>query len=327
MFGIQLPFLNSQLVLHQFCMKVHTNINNLPVFTNAVITTGTFDGVHRGHQQIIQQLKEEARAVGGETVIVTFHPHPRMVLATSKQPIGLLNTLAEKEELMRRYGIDHLVIVPFTGFFSELEAADYIKDFLVGKFHPHTIVTGYDHKFGHHRQGNYQMLEEYATRHGFTVKEIPARVLEHSAVSSTRIRKSLLQGNCIMANELLGYEYFFSGKVVEGNKLGRTIGYPTANLAIEDPHKLIPGNGVYAVKVNLGHAAVYRGMMNIGTRPTVDGTKQVIEVNIFDFEGDIYGETITIALHKHLRSEVKFSGIEALKAQLVKDKEAASGNV
>jgi riboflavin kinase / FMN adenylyltransferase len=306
-------------------MKVHTNIHELPVFTNAVITTGTFDGVHRGHQQIIAQLQAEAAAVNGETVIITFHPHPRMVVTPARMPLSLLNTLAEKTELLRHYGIDHLVVIPFTGEFAEMEAAAYIRDFLVDKFHPHTIVTGYDHKFGHNRLGNYQMLEGFAGQYGYALKEIPARVLEHSAVSSTRIRESLLRGDCAAANELLGYQYFFSGKVVQGNQLGRTLGYPTANLVVEDAHKLIPANGVYAVKLKISGTAdtAYRGMMNIGTRPTVDGSRQVTEVNVFDFDRDIYGETVTIYLVRHLRSEIKFSGLEELKAQLGRDKEAA----
>jgi riboflavin kinase / FMN adenylyltransferase len=306
-------------------MKVHTNINELPVFTNAVITTGTFDGVHRGHQQIIAQLQAEAAAAGGETVIITFHPHPRMVVMPARQPLSLLNTLAEKTELLRHYGIDHLVVIPFTGEFAEMAAAAYISDFLVDKFHPHTIVTGYDHKFGHNRLGNYQMLEDFAAQYDYDVKEIPARVLEHSAVSSTRIRASLLHGDCTAANELLGYNYFFSGKVVLGNQLGRTLGYPTANLVVEDAHKLIPANGVYAVELKISDSAdtTYKGMMNIGTRPTVDGAKQVTEVNIFDFDRDIYGETVTVYLGQHLRSEVKFSGLEELKEQLGRDKLAA----
>ncbi len=308
-------------------MRVHTNINELPVFTNAVITTGTFDGVHRGHQQIIEQLKTEAAAVNGETVIITFHPHPRMVVTPARQPLSLLNTLAEKTELLRHYGIDHLVVIPFTGEFAEMEAAVYIRDFLVHTFHPHTIVTGYDHKFGHNRQGNYQMLEDFASQYAYTVKEIPGRVLEHSAISSTRIRESLLHGDCAAANELLGYHYFFSGKVVKGNQLGRTIGYPTANLVVEDAHKLIPANGVYAVELKITDSpdTVYKGMMNIGTRPTVNGTTQVTEVNIFDFDRDIYGEMVTVYLGQHLRSEVKFSGLEELKLQLGKDKEEALG--
>jgi riboflavin kinase / FMN adenylyltransferase len=306
-------------------MQVHNNIHELPLFTHAVITTGTFDGVHRGHQQIIAQLQAEAAAAGGETVIITFHPHPRMVVASAKKPLSLLNTLAEKTSLLGHYGIDHLVVIPFTSEFADMEAEAYIREFLVARFHPHTIVTGYDHKFGHNRQGNYHLLEDFAGEYGYTVKEIPARVLEHSAVSSTRIRELLLQGDCTGANDLLGYHYFFSGKVVKGNQLGRTIGYPTANLVVQDENKLVPASGVYAVDLKIsGYAdTIFRGMMNIGTRPTVDGTIEVTEVNIFDFDREIYGETLTVYLRKHLRNEVKFDGLEALKQQLGRDKEAA----
>lgn len=307
-------------------MRLHNDINQLPAFNKAVITIGTFDGVHRGHQQIIAQLKAEAQAIGGETVIITFHPHPRLVIAGQNRPLYLLNTLAEKEQLLRSHGIDHLVVVPFTEAFAALSPEAYIQSFLVEKFHPHTIIIGYDHKFGHNRAGDYQMLEADAPRYGFTVKEIPPHVLRHVTISSTNVREALLQGDCATAIELLGYPYFFSGLVVKGNQLGRTIGYPTANLQITEPHKLIPGNGVYAVSawvVGDGTPTVYGGMMNIGTRPTVDGTQRMVEVNLFDFDATIYGATLTVVVKKRLRSEVKFNGLEGLKAQLALDKETA----
>ncbi len=318
-------------------MQVHYDINHLPDFTNAVLTVGTFDGVHQGHQQIIRQLQQEARAAGGETVIITFHPHPRMVVSLGRPPIGLLNTLAEKEALLRHYGIDHLVVVPFNEAFAALSPDAYISDFLVARFRPHTIITGYDHKFGHHRAGDYQLLEAGAARHGYRVKEIPAQVLQDAAISSTRIRAALLEGDCLSANRFLGYRYFFTGAVGQGNRLGRTIGYPTANLQVPEPQKLVPGNGVYAVQAIVNNreqvthvqdttpaaATLFNGMMNIGTRPTVDGTTTTIEVNLFDFDADIYGQSLTVFLRKWLRSEVKFDGVDALKAQLAKDKMAA----
>lgn len=326
MFGIQYPFLNSHLVLHHFFMQLYTDISQLPAFHNAVITIGTFDGVHRGHQQIIAQLKAEAKAIGGETVIITFHPHPRLVVAQRSGQVHLLTTLAEKERLLRSHGIDHLVVVPFTDTFAALSPEDYIRAFLVEKFRPHTVIIGYDHKFGHDRVGDYQMLEAYAPQYGFTVKEIPPHVLHHVTISSTTVREALLQGDCATANEYLGYPYFFSGEVTLGNQLGRTIGYPTANLAVQEPHKLIPGNGVYAVDVAMGAnnpVGTFNGMMNIGTRPTVDGTQRVIEVNLFGFDETIYGETLTVRVKQRLRSEVKFNGLEALKAQLANDRETA----
>ena len=306
-------------------MTVHTNIQALPVFNNALITIGTFDGVHGGHQQIIQLMKTEAARIAGETIIITFHPHPRKVIGATPGPVYLLNTLDEKIDLLEKYGIDHLVVVPFTEAFASQEAESYIKDFLVSTFHPHTIIIGHDHRFGKNRSGDFQLLEDKASEYNYEVKEIPGYMLRDMTISSTKIREALLKGDIDTANYFLGYNYFFSGLVVEGNKLGRTIGYPTANLQITDENKLVPGNGVYAVTI--GDAASpeisYKGMMNIGVRPTVDGTKRMIEVNIFDFDKDIYGETLTITLKKHLRSEVKFNGLDELKAQLAKDKEAA----
>ena len=305
-------------------MQVHYDITQLPVFKNAVITIGTFDGVHSGHQQIIQQLLTEAKAINGETVVVTFHPHPKMVVVSVKQNIKVLNTLDEKITLLAKHGIHHLVVVPFTQGFAEQTADTYINNFLVAKFHPHTIIIGYDHKFGAGRQGDYHLLEAQAPANNFIVKEIPEHVLQSITISSTKIREALLKGDIQTANEFLGYHYFFSGKVVEGNKLGRTIGYPTANLLIEDEHKLIPGNGVYAVKVVTDEllALPFKGMMNVGVRPTIGGTtKRVIEVNIFDFDKDIYGTTLMVTIKQKLRDEVKFNGLNELKQQLAKDKE------
>jgi len=305
-------------------MQVHYDITQLPVFKNAVITIGTFDGVHSGHQQIIQQLLAEAKAINGETVVITFHPHPKMVVG-AKHDIKILNTLEEKIALLQKHGVHHLAVVPFTNEFAEQTAYAYIKDFLVARFHPHTIIIGYDHRFGAGRKGDYHLLEDEAAANNFIVKEIPEHVLQNITISSTKIRTALLNGDIETANEFLGYPYFFSGKVVEGNKLGRTIGYPTANLLVEDEYKLIPGNGVYAVEVENQKSKVknqkLKGMMNIGIRPTVDGTKRVIEVNIFDFDEDIYGQELSASVKKKLRNEVKFNGLEELKKQLAKDKE------
>jgi riboflavin kinase / FMN adenylyltransferase len=285
-------------------MQLHTHINQLPAFNKAVVTIGTFDGVHRGHQQILAQLKAEAQAIGGETVIITFDPHPRLVVSAGYATVHLLTTLAEKA-------------------FSSLSPQAYVSEFLVRQFKPHTVIIGYDHRFGHDRLGDYQLLEALAPQYHFTVKEIPPHILHHVTISSTAIREALLQGNCAAANELLGHAYFFSGLVTKGNQLGRTIGYPTANLSVQAPNKLIPGNGVYAVSATLDNAVWHHGMMNIGTRPTVDGTQRMVEVNLFDFEREIYGETVTVQVKQRLRSETKFSGLEALKAQLAIDKAAA----
>ncbi len=306
-------------------MQVHRDINNLPLFKNAVFTIGTFDGVHTGHVQIINQLKKEAEEVNGETVIITFHPHPRMVIETNLKPqakINLLNTLVEKIELIKKQGIDHLVVVPFTTGFSEQTAEEYIKDFLVEKFNPHTIIIGYDHHFGKQRKGNYKLLEAYADEFNYRVKEIPEHVLNHVAISSTRIREALLKCDADTANKYLGYDYFFEGEVINGDRIGRTLGYPTANLFINDENKLVPGNGIYAVEVSIenkqyaicnkqkgwlvsnivhqtSNIVHLKGMMSIGIRPTIGGTKRMIEVNIFDFDENIYGKNLRVFLKKY----------------------------
>lgn len=321
-------------------MLIHTDLTLLPSFNNAVVTIGTFDGVHTGHQQIIAQLKEEAEKIHGETVIITFHPHPRKVVRHGESAVPILTTLPEKIELLQAYGIDHLVVIPFNESFSNQTAEEYIQKFLFEKFNPHTIIIGYDHRFGKGRQGDYHLLEEFGKQLDFEVKEIPEHVLNEVIISSTKIREALLNSDIETANTFLGHDYFFEGLVVEGNKLGRTLSYPTANLQIEDAEKLVPGNGVYAVEVEVRSKKIedrsshqetsslpfrgrWLGMMNIGVRPTIDGTKRMIEVNIFDFDEDIYGKTLRVYVKHYLRGEVKFSGLDALKAQLAKDKEDA----
>lgn len=307
-------------------MIVHKDLAHLPVFTNAVITIGTFDGVHTGHQQIIALMTREASRIKGETIIITFHPHPRKVIDVSKDPVFLLNTLDEKIELLQQFGIDHLVVVPFTEAFSNQSAESYINDFLVKTFHPNTIIIGHDHHFGKNRTGNYDLLEAMAPENNYTVKEIPVHVLKNITISSTKIRQALLSSDPATANEYLGYDYFFSGTVIEGNKLGRTIGFPTANIVTADANKLIPGNGVYAVLVersNTTEKKILKGMMNIGVRPTVDGANRMIEVNIFDFDEMIYGSILKVYIKKRLRQEQKFVGLDALKLQLANDKTMA----
>ena len=323
-------------------MNVHRDLDRLPIFKKAAITIGTFDGVHTGHQQIINQLKDEAARIKGETVIITFHPHPRKIVSTSSGKIKLINTLEEKIGLLENSGIDHLVVVPFTDEFSQLTASEYISDFLIAKFHPHTIIIGYDHRFGKDRKGDYHLLEDGSEKYHYLLKEIPVHVLNEISVSSTRIREAITNSDIEAANDLLGYDFFFEGTVVEGNKLGRTLGYPTANLKMEDDEKIIPANGVYAVYLSIINSErsikqsnnkethspftihhSLKGMMNIGIRPTVDGTKQVVEVNIFDFNEDIYGKTLRVFVKKHLRKEQKFAGLDALKEQLVEDETGA----
>ncbi|HYF30158.1 MAG TPA: bifunctional riboflavin kinase/FAD synthetase [Chitinophagaceae bacterium] len=306
-------------------MQVHRNIDEIPSIRNAVVTIGTFDGVHTGHKKILAQLKDEARQVAGESVLITFHPHPRKVLADEKRPIQLINTLDEKIELLKRQGLHHLVIVPFTKQFSNLSADEYVNDFLIGKFHPHTVIIGYDHRFGHDRKGDYRLLEDYAGRLQFFLKEIPEHVINSITVSSTRIRDAIRTGDIHTANQLLGYHFFFAGEVIDGNKLGRTLGYPTANLGVNEEEKLVPGNGIYAVEAEIegwqskAQTGRLKGMMSIGIRPTIGDNKRMIEVNLFDFDEEIYGKTMRVYVKAYMRPEVKFEGLEALKGQLAKD--------
>jgi riboflavin kinase/FMN adenylyltransferase len=325
-------------------MQVHRDIDRLPAFRNAVVTIGTFDGVHMGHRQVIEGLKAEAKAINGETVIITFHPHPRKIVSSAILGIRLINTLEEKTELLEQLGIDHLVVVPFTEAFANQLAVDYIRDFLVNKFKPHTIIIGYDHRFGRDRQGDYRLLEKFSEKYKYVLKEIPKHVLDNISISSTNIREALLHNDIATADKLLGYEYFFEGEVVDGDKLGRKLGYPTANLKVTDEEKLIPANGIYAVYAEVmarkpeatkesssgtstaphspltSHHSRLKGMMSIGFRPTVDGKKRVIEVNIFDFDKDIYGQKLRVYIKKYLREEVKFNSLEDLVKQIDKDK-------
>lgn len=305
-------------------MQVHYDINNLPKFKNAVVTIGTFDGVHTGHKKIIEQLKTEATLVNGETVVITFHPHPRNIVGDTTG-VKLLTTLEEKIELLTRQGINHLVVTPFDDEFSNQLADEYVTNFLYKKFLPHTLIIGYDHLFGKGRKGNYELLEEYGNRLGFVVKEIPKQVLQQSAVSSTRVRKALLHQDIISAKELLGYNYFFEGIIIKGDQIGRTIGYPTANIQINDEDKLVPGDGVYAVKVCIKNSKYnkqnFGGMMYIGSRPVVNGKRRVIEVNIFDFDDDIYDQIMWVEVISYIRGDMNLPSLDALQKQLIIDKQ------
>jgi riboflavin kinase/FMN adenylyltransferase len=308
-------------------MHVHQDFSTLPLFHKAIVTIGTFDGVHLGHRQIVLQMQEEARKVGGETVIITFHPHPRKVVRDDKGGVRLLTTMPERIQLLQNLGIDHLVVIPFTEAFASMEASDYIREFLVRKFQPHTIIIGYDHRYGKGRMGDYHLLEALASKYGYQVREIDAQLLKEVSISSTRIREALLRGNVQEATAQLGYPYFFEGRVVHGDQRGRTIGFPTANIEATDKEKLLPGQGVYAVRVSVMDGplagAHLNGMMNIGTRPTVDGQSVRTEIHVFDFEGDLYGSILRVELIGHIRNEQKFDGLDALKAQLSADRNEA----
>lgn len=300
-------------------MQVHRSIAQLPAFRNAVVTIGTFDGVHRGHQKIIDALKTEAKRVDGETIIITFHPHPRKIVRPQEHLL-LINTLEEKIGLLEKAGIDHLVVVPFTTDFSELSADEYIENFLVENFKPSSIIIGYDHHFGKGRQGNYQLLEQKASQFGYHLVEIPQHVLNEITISSTKIRKAILASEIEVANQLLGYSFFFEGLVVQGDQLGRTLGYPTANLQATDDDKIRLGHGVYAVYASV-EGKTYNGMMSIGTRPTLEKSEEKVEVNIFNFGEMIYGKRLTITVVKYLRGQEKYSSLEEMVQQLHRDKE------
>jgi len=303
-------------------MQVHTALDTLPAFKKAVITIGTFDGVHSGHKEVLHALKRTAAMVYGETVLITFDPHPRKIVSSAILGIRLLNTLEERKQLLAKEGIDHLVVVPFTEKFANLTATEYIQDFLVAYFKPHTIIIGHDHQFGRNRQGDYALLHAKAAQFAYALKEIPRKLVEDITISSTKIREHLSRAAIAEANKLLGYPFFFSGTVVHGNKIGRTLGYPTANLKIEDPEKIIPGNGIYAVFAKpAGAAHLYKGMMSIGFRPTVDGKSRVIEVNIFDFDQEIYAEVLEVHMVAYLREEKKYESLAGLIEQLGKDKQ------
>lgn len=303
-------------------MQVHFQLNELPSFKNAVITIGAFDGVHTGHQSILRTLLEQAAFYEGESIVITFHPHPRRVLSNPDAP-ALLTSLDERIERFQKHGIDHLVIVPFDPLFSDMSAEQYISAFLLAHFKPRCIVIGYDHRFGKNRTGDFTMLSEMGKLYGYSVCEIPETMLNASSISSTNIRQALLNGNVRMANDLLSYPFQLSGIVVEGDKLGRTLGFPTANLYVTDSDKLIPASGVYAVTVHIREELqirFFKGMMNIGYRPTVNGKERRIEVHIFDFDEEIYGKKLKVELMAYTRKEMKFSGLDALKAQLNKDR-------
>jgi riboflavin kinase/FMN adenylyltransferase len=300
-------------------MAVFFEINHLPAFNNAVLTIGTFDGVHMGHKVILKSVAEQARDMNGESVLITFEPHPRKLLFP-EQPLKLLTPLEQKLKLIEAAGIQNIVVVPFTQDFAGLSAQEYVENFLVEYFHPRSIIIGYDHHFGHDRKGNIELLKEFATKYQYRLVEIPAQLIESAAVSSTKIRRALEQGHVHEAAQMLGRNYSITGAVVKGSQLGRTIGYPTANIMPAEPEQLIPANGIYAVRVKWdGH--LFGGMMSIGFNPTVTEKKDLrIEVNLFDFDRDIYNHMLKIEFVAWLREEEKFNSIDELKEQLAKDK-------
>jgi riboflavin kinase/FMN adenylyltransferase len=303
-------------------MKIYHNLDDFSPLPYAVVTSGTFDGVHLGHQKILDRLKEVAVKHKGETVVITFWPHPRLVLNPTDTKLKLLNTFEERIELIKEQGIQHLLRIPFTKEFSNISSTDFIQQILVEKIGTRKLVIGYDHHFGKNREGSFEQLKLNGPRFGFDVEEIPKQEIDNIGISSTKIRTALESGRVEIAKSLLGKPFSITGRVVQGEKLGRMLGFPTANLDLDSHYKLIPAEGIYAVLVNYeGHR--HKGMLYIGQRPTVGGVHQTIEVNIFDFNKNIYGEALTVQFIGNIRQDIKFNDLEALKAQLMLDREAA----
>jgi riboflavin kinase/FMN adenylyltransferase len=302
---------------YPFFLKIFHSIKSFSSNNQTIVTIGTFDGVHLGHQKILKQITKSAQELHCESLVLTFFPHPRMVLQKDTE-MKQLNSFNEKLELLDNLGIDNLVIHPFDKEFSRLTAEEFVKQVLVDVFRVKKVIIGYDHRFGRNRTATIDDLNSFGETYGFEVEQISAEQINEVSISSTKIRNAILEGNVEIAASYLGYNYPITGIVSKGNQLGRTIGYPTANIKIVDEHKLIPSNGVYVAKSIINGITIY-GMMNIGLRPTVDGSTQTLEIHFFDFKKDIYNQEITVLLLKRMRSEQKFDSIDALKAQLNND--------
>ncbi len=297
-------------------MNIYHTIHDFTTSKKTIFTLGTFDGVHVGHTKIIERLLNSS-SVDEQSLILTFFPHPRMVLQ-KESDIKLLNTIEERIQLLEKAGLQNLIIHPFDQAFSRLTAEEFVKDILVDIFNIKKIIIGHDHRFGRNRTANIDDLIRFGKEYGFEVEQISAQEIDEVSISSTKIRNALVEGKIALANEYLGYNYFFSGTVIHGKKLGRTIGFPTANLKIEEPYKLIPAIGVYAVKCKIGNKNI-DGMLNIGTNPTVEGQSLSVEVHLFNFDENLYDQKISIELIKRIRDEQKFASVDDLKMQLQKD--------
>jgi riboflavin kinase/FMN adenylyltransferase len=303
-------------------MQVYHNLDDIPQFSGLVLTQGTFDGVHLGHIKVLENVVQEAQQSELESMLLTFFPHPRLVLYPNDNPLRMLSSLDEKIRQVEACGIDHMLILPFTSAVASLSPLDFVRGVLVNKLNVSTMIVGYDHRFGKNREGSFADLMQYGEMLDFRVKEIPAGEIDHIAVSSTRIRKALLSGDHAQANQLLGRPYTLSGKVVHGRKLGRTLGFPTANMEIEDPYKLIPATGVYAVRAHLP-SGIYGGAMNVGFNPSIPGKGFSIEAHLFGFSEEIYEIAIRFEMIAYLRQEYSFDNLEALTKQIAQDCEDA----
>ena len=310
-------------------MKIFHSINDFSSTKKTILTLGTFDGVHIGHKKILKKITQSRPDISEsetenqqyESLVLTFFPHPRMVLQENSD-IKLLNTIDEKIDLLEKIGVENLVIHPFDETFSRLTAEEFVSTILVDRFHIQKIIIGHDHRFGRNRTANIDDLIAFGKEYGFEVEQISVQEINDISVSSTKIRNALLEGNMALANEYLGYDYFLTGTIIKGKQLGRTIGFPTANLKIKENYKLIPQNGVYIVKSTIDGLTVF-GMMNIGFNPTVDGQQQSIEIHYFDFNADLYNQKISVSILHRIRSEQKFESVNLLKAQLEIDKKTA----
>lgn len=300
-------------------MKVFYGLNEIQKIEKAIVTSGTFDGVHIGHQKILDRLLELTKKEDGHSVLITFWPHPRIVLNKDSEDLKMLSTIDEKIELLRSYGLHYLVVIPFTKEFSEMSSFDFVQRILVDKIGTFKLVIGYDHHFGKNREGSFDYLNENADKFGFKLEEIPRQDIDEVGISSTKIRSALKTNDLDTANTFLGRNYEIRGKVIRGDSLGKSLGFPTANIEVKEDYKLIPAKGVYAVEVEF-YGSKFFGMLNLGTRPTVDGKEKRIEVNIFNFDQEIYGETLIIRFLHFVRIEEKFSDIQELKEQLGRDK-------
>jgi riboflavin kinase/FMN adenylyltransferase len=302
-------------------LKIFHSINDFSSPKKTILTLGTFDGVHIGHKKILEKITQNTENEKYESLVLTFFPHPRMILQ-EESAIKLLNTITEKIDLLEKTGIENLVIHPFDESFSRLTAEEFVREILVEQFHIQKIIIGHDHRFGRNRTANIDDLIDFGKKYGFEVEQISAQEINEISVSSTKIRNALEEGDIVLANKYLGYEYFLTGTIIKGKQLGRTIGFPTANLKIEENYKLIPRNGVYIVSSIINNKTVF-GMMNIGFNPTVNGENQTIEIHFFDFEADLYHQKITVSLLHRIRSEQKFDSVVLLKEQLEKDQNYA----
>lgn len=303
-------------------MKIYEGLTDFQPVPNAVVTSGTFDGVHLGHQKILNRICEIARSLNGETVLITFWPHPRLVLYPDEHNLRLLSTFEEKASLLRQFGIDHLITIPFTQEFSQMSSEEFIRKVLIKKIQTKKLVIGYDHRFGKNREGSFEYLQTHSREFGFELEEISREDVDQIGVSSTKIRKALESGDIQTANLYLGRPYEVNGLVVKGQQIGRLIGFPTANIHVPNDYKLIPKDGVYAVEVKV-EKQKYKAMLNIGNRPTVDGSKKTVECHLFDFQGDLYKKLITIHFRAFIREERKFENLAALKTQLTLDQQSA----